>query len=84
MNTEMVTSIATIVTIVSAVIAVTSMFVTLRERVGEHANRLNQHSIEIRRIDLAVSESRSEFATIREMITGIKESIDDMKRRGCP
>ena len=80
MPVDMTVGIATIIALASSVIAVTAMFVTLRERVSDHEIRIQHHSSEIRRIDCAASEARTEFARISVMIAGVRDAIEELKR----
>ena len=84
MNTESIAlMITTIIAVISAVIAVTAMITIMKEKVADHETRLQFHSAEIRRIDVAVAQSTLDFGVIKEMINAIKETLEDIKKRQC-
>lgn len=75
--------IATLLAVGSATIAMTSMMATLRERVATHDAKLRFHSEEIQRIDREAAAAREQFAEVKGILSGMRDTLDDIQNRIC-
>ena len=65
--------------LILSVISVTAMFVTLREKVQDHEDRLRHHATKIGALESSVAHSDVQFARIMTKL----EHIEDKLSSGC-
>ena len=67
-----------------AVATIVAMFVTLRERLRDHDERLRYHARLIDELKISESDNKSLFAQILERIENLTKMIEEMRtdRRG--
>lgn len=73
----------TLLSVGAATISITSMLATLRERVAAHEIRLQFQSEEIQRIDREASAAREQFAEVKGILSGMKDTLEDIQNRIC-
>lgn len=69
-----------VLSLLTLAVTFTGMFVTLRERVQNHEERLKYHANEILALQNSCIDSGKQYARIEELLFHIQEDIKELKK----